>query len=277
MAEPLSILFVGGHPHDVIAQAGGTLALHARRGDRVIAAVLTHGGATHTARYRDDTDRGAVVLSEGNLSKAAGAMEGEIREAAGVLGITDVRFLHTRDDIVLLDIELIRALEDVIREVRPDIIVTHHPLAEAGIGSTHATAGQLVLHACTAADSLRPDHPRPAWRVAQIFFITPPQGTTLLDSTIPRTPIVFVDVAEVMALKMQAEQKVTAQYRGETARKKHECMEGYWGIQVGLPYCEVFTPYHPEIFAALPLGSYLRERASASHHERAKRAAKILL
>src|ERR1051326_6850301 len=104
LPDKLSIMFVGGHPHDAIAQAGGTLALHARRGDKVTAVVLTHGGNTHTGRYKDEVKRGLATLSEDNLTAAASAMREQMREACAVLGFTDLRFLETRDDIVLLDI-----------------------------------------------------------------------------------------------------------------------------------------------------------------------------
>lgn len=264
-ADKLSILFVGGHPHDVIAQAGGTLALHVRRGDKVTAAVLTHGGATHTVKYSDDVEMGLRQLAEEDLDEETLAMQQQIRDAAGVLGISDVRFLRTQDDIVLVERPVIRLVEQVIRETKPDIVVTHHPLAEGGIAFTHATAAQVVMHALVAAGSLQPHNPLPAHRVSQVFFITPAQMTTILDSTIPRMPMIFIDVTEVIHLKVLAEQKVESQYRsGMYARKVHEAMEGHWGgKQTGIAaYCEVFTPYLPEIYEHLPLGRYLRERAA---------------
>ena len=39
----LSILNIGGHPKDVILYAGGTMAVHAAKGDRVCALTPTHG------------------------------------------------------------------------------------------------------------------------------------------------------------------------------------------------------------------------------------------
>jgi LmbE family N-acetylglucosaminyl deacetylase len=265
--DKLSILFVGGHPHDVIAQAGGTLALHIRNGDRVTAALLTHGGATHTVVYQNDVATGLRPLSQETLDEETAAMQQQIRDAAAVLGITDVRFLRTQDDIVLVERPLIRSVEQVIREVRPDFIITHHPLAESGIAFTHATCAQVVMHAMVTSMSLQPDNPLPEHDVAQVFFITPPQQTTLLDSAIPRAPVIFVDVTEVIHLKVLAEEKIKAQYRsGCKARKVHEVMEGYWGgKQTGIvPYCEVFTPYFPEIYRLLPLSDYLRDRAAPS-------------
>ena len=43
MARQLSILNIGGHSKDLILYAGGTLALHVERGDRVCQLVTTNG------------------------------------------------------------------------------------------------------------------------------------------------------------------------------------------------------------------------------------------
>lgn len=262
MTEKMKVLFVGAHPHDVLAQAGGTLALHAQRGDSVTAAVLTHGGTAHTFKYMDEIEQGSKGLSEDQLNDEGLRLQREIRDAAAVLGITDMRFIHTVDDIVVEERPLIRLVEDVIRDVKPEIIVTHHPMAESGVGFVHATTGKIVMHAFKSARALRPESGMPPHWVSQIFFITPPQITNSLDDAIPRSAAVFIDVTRVIHLKVEAERKVTSQYREETALKTHECQEGYWGgLQTKIaPYCEVFTPYFPEISDHLPLGRYLRER-----------------
>ena len=47
MNDQLSLLFIGGHPKDVILYAGGTMALHVQRGDRVVALSPTYGLTHH--------------------------------------------------------------------------------------------------------------------------------------------------------------------------------------------------------------------------------------
>ncbi|MDA0337257.1 MAG: hypothetical protein O2782_19005, partial [bacterium] len=41
-SKPLALLIIGAHPADIFDQSGGTMAHHARRGDRVACCVLTH-------------------------------------------------------------------------------------------------------------------------------------------------------------------------------------------------------------------------------------------
>ena len=99
----------------------------------------------------------------------------------------------------------------------------------------------------------------------------------MLDETINRTPYIFIDITDVIHLKVQAEAAINTQYRGQSARKKHECMEGYWGIQVQVPYCEVFTPLYPEVNSFLPLGDWLYERARMSYLDINKNMSKIII
>ena len=58
MAEPLTILNLGGHPKDAILYAGGTMAKHAARGDHVCILVPTTGLSHHLAAIDDYRDSG---------------------------------------------------------------------------------------------------------------------------------------------------------------------------------------------------------------------------
>ena len=53
MEERLKIMAVMCHPADAIDHAGGTLCLHARRGDQVSVVVCTHGVDTHHTRRNE--------------------------------------------------------------------------------------------------------------------------------------------------------------------------------------------------------------------------------
>ena len=99
MTGKLSILNIGGHPKDAILYAGGTMAKHAARGDRVCMLTPMTGMSHHLAaigEYRDSRempDMDALVKER----------KRELVEAAGELGVTDVRFLGYPDEIVTID------------------------------------------------------------------------------------------------------------------------------------------------------------------------------
>lgn len=92
MATQISILNIGGHPKDAILYAGGTLAKHILKGDRVCTLTPTHGLSHHgraiEARNRgEDIDMGALMEERRQ----------ELVDAAAELGVTDVRFLGYSD------------------------------------------------------------------------------------------------------------------------------------------------------------------------------------
>ena len=81
------------------------MARHVRRGDRVVAATLTHGLRVHDVviaeelRFQEktpDPERLEALMEERSKVKNS-----ELIEALGILGITEVRFLHYDDSILL--------------------------------------------------------------------------------------------------------------------------------------------------------------------------------
>ena len=149
MAEPLSILNIGGHPKDTILYAGGTMAKHAARGDRVTILTPTTGLSHHLEaidEYRntgDMPDMGVLVEERHQ----------ELVEAAAEIGVTDVRFLGHADDIVTVDKDIINDIADVIGEIQPNMIVTHWPNDTV---PAHGLATQMTLLAIDAASGIRP-------------------------------------------------------------------------------------------------------------------------
>jgi LmbE family N-acetylglucosaminyl deacetylase len=153
----LTILIVGGHPADAFDNAGGTLCHHVRRGDRVTALVLTHGARVHDVvvseelRQRErmpEPEELAALMQERMKVKYR-----EVIEACEIMGITDVRFLNYEDAVLMLREDLIQDIARVIREVRPDVVITHYPLDNGGVAEHHAITGQLTLtasHRCSS-------------------------------------------------------------------------------------------------------------------------------
>lgn len=99
------VLVIAAHPDDELLGSGGTLALHARAGDEVYAAIACEG---ESLRYGP----GGVGQSE------------HICRAARTLGIRDTRLLGFADqrlDTVTLT-EIIRPLEQLVRELEPHLV-----------------------------------------------------------------------------------------------------------------------------------------------------------
>ena len=105
----------------------------------------------------------------------------EQNAAASVLGVKQVRFLHYPDGYVVADLALRKEITRVIRQEKPDILVTCDPLLLYSFGGTrinhpdHRAAGQVVLDAVFPAagnrlffpelldEGLEPHTPREVW------------------------------------------------------------------------------------------------------------------
>ena len=151
MTESLRLLSIGAHPADIFDQSGGTMAHHVSRGDDVRCVVLTHGARVHDAVisdgmfHREEVPDGAELqelMQERSDVKAA-----EVRAACAILGVEEIYFFGADDSVLLVKDETVRCLARLLREIRPDIVLTHFPKEGDGLTNAHATAGQIVMHA----------------------------------------------------------------------------------------------------------------------------------
>ena len=151
-------MFVGAHPDDESFGPGGTLAKYAGDGVRVVYACATRGEAGG-----DETDDAAAHAQLGERRWS------ELRCAATALGLADVLHLGYRDSgmpgspdnrhpraLVTAPIEEVaRDVVAVIRQVRPQVVITFDPIG----GYYHPD--HIAMHQATALafhQAGRPDH-----------------------------------------------------------------------------------------------------------------------
>jgi len=272
MPEPMRIVSVGAHPADTFDQSGGTMAHHVARGDTVSAISITHGARVHDAvmdsmyhrREVPDADGLARLIHERSDVKAE-----EVRAACRILGFEDVKFLGIDDGIILVERPIIRRLASLIRELRPDVVLTHHPYEHGGLGD-HALAGQMVIHALGYAGSVDPGDRNPPHRVAQVFFFGQGGASVrngLWDAAGGYTNDVFVDITDVIEKKFAAMECLVSQgYAGAYNRKRIENGDGAFGGG-SVAYGEGFIRMNAEVHYTLPVTAYARRRAADSDHE----------
>ena len=278
--EKLSILVVGGHPADVFDCAGGTLAHHIDRGDRVTAVVMTHGARSHHIGLIEDVREGRVEVesvTDQVIAEGVEAKRDEMTEACALFGITDIRRLFYEDDIMMVTNELVSQIDEIIREVTPDIVITHHPQDSV---QTHSECSRAVLKAFESAQGIRRGTELKPHNVAQLFFMgIPVAGTsyTVLDALSPVFCPVYVDVTDVIDKKVAALDKLKSQkYDGVYARKRTEANEGHFGYSSRVAYAEPFIMYYPEVYRHLPITSFTRQRAREGSEEQFARCCQIL-
>jgi len=269
--DPLTILAVVCHPADAIDLAGGTLCLHAERGDRVTMVVCTHGVDTHHWRKLDEVHFGDRRESEeeGNDSEVAlGVKEREVVAGMDLLGVTDVRFLRFSDELLTVTPELIESIARVMAEVKPHLLITHNPTESLGLADVgHADSAIASLKAIYLAETPRfanfaaPDRQGPA----QVFFGTMNGQTTSLTHEGARCPNVLVDITPVVDRKIKAMDCLQSQYYpGDLARKVIEDVNGRVGLHARMPYAEAFQTYYPDGYTHLPANEHLLKLSEKS-------------
>jgi len=128
----MRILSIHAHPDDMEILAGGTLALLSHLGHQITIVTLSAG------------DCGSMVHGPEEL---AAMRRAEAAESAALIG-AEYRWGGFRDMSIFSDDVSRRAVTGLLRDIRPDVVLTASP---SDYMSDHETASQLVRDACFAA------------------------------------------------------------------------------------------------------------------------------
>ncbi|KRE86545.1 GlcNAc-PI de-N-acetylase [Paenibacillus sp. Soil766] len=153
MSEPkLTILAIGGHVGDAELTAGGVLAHHSLKGDRIVTLALTAG------------ERGVPAgqdMKEYRVQKV-----NEARTFAEMLGGESIVF--DIPDGELQDNEEMRyRVCDVIRDVKPNVIITHF---KNSMHKDHMTTHRIVNDARFFAGLSSFEREKPAHFAAKLYY-----------------------------------------------------------------------------------------------------------
>jgi LmbE family N-acetylglucosaminyl deacetylase len=174
------VLCVLAHPDDVDFGSAGTVATWTADGTEVTYLIVTDGDAGGF----DDTPRHQM----GPLRRA------EQEAAAKAVGVSDVRFLGHPDGRLELTLDLRRDISRVIRQVRPQRVLTSSPERMWDrIGASHPdhmTVGESTLRAVYpdarnpfAFPELLADEGLDAWTVSEVWLTASPRADHVVDVT----------------------------------------------------------------------------------------------
>ncbi|HWP30637.1 MAG TPA: PIG-L deacetylase family protein [Fimbriimonadales bacterium] len=197
------VLFIVAHPDDADWWVSGTARLFVLRGAEVGLVVASDG------------EKGRNLINAKNLAETR---QTEQREAAKVIGISKLWFLHLPDREVAMQPGISRSLEEIIHEFEPDLIVTFDP----------SLPDLPYLH---------PDH-EGIGRVVYSIWKENPGGAKLIFFH-SRRPNIAVDITEVIETKVEALRKHRSQGLGRGGERNKEFHRAF-GKRVGVPYAELF-------------------------------------
>lgn len=134
-----TVLVVAPHPDDEAIGCGGTLRLHANKGDVVHIVFLTSGEAGGHGRDAAETAR---------------VREREARRAGAILGAASLEFWHEPDGALRARRQLVERLAARIAALRPAVVYAPH---EREQHPDHRAAARAVRRAAAAIGRRSPD------------------------------------------------------------------------------------------------------------------------
>lgn len=194
------VLVVTAHPDDVDFGSAGTVAAFTDAGLEVTYCIVTNGEAGGADRAM-------------SRSEMAALRQDEQRAAAAVVGVSDVRFLGHPDGRVQATFDLRRDISRVIRQVRPQRVLTQSP--ERNLSFIYASHPDHLAAGEAAMDAVYPDARNPfahpelleseglePWSVNELWIMGP--GTPEADAVaVETTKTVERKVSALMCHKSQ--------------------------------------------------------------------------
>ncbi|MBB6730431.1 PIG-L deacetylase family protein [Cohnella zeiphila] len=170
--KQLTILGIGGHVGDMELTAGGVLADHSLKGDKIVTLALTAGergvpAGQDMAEYREQKVREAAAFAEllGGRSIVFDIPDGELEDN------TEMRY----------------RVCDVIREVKPDIVITHF---KNSMHKDHMTTHRIVNDARFYAGLASFERDLPAHFASRLYY------AENWEDAVDYRPYVYVDFSQ---------------------------------------------------------------------------------
>jgi LmbE family N-acetylglucosaminyl deacetylase len=243
-SKKLTILAIAAHPDDIEYSAGGTVAKYAKAGHKVVILNFTRGGM------------GTMRYTEEELKKIR-TQEGI--EGGKILGAAEVRYMdpnkYEDGRFCYPTQESIEDLVEVIRDVKPDIMLGQHSLE---VCPMDRAVGQIMCDAFTlcALPNLKTKHPwhsvTDVWMFGDIHRYTEltPWGIQHL---------VYIDVTDTIDIKIKAFLAHKSQVQWALEHKGYDAGMGIGGpgeeiraqaralgYLCGRRYAEAFVPLRPK-------------------------------
>lgn len=220
ITDKKNILVVAAHPDDETLGCGATIAKHVAQGDNVTVLIMGEG----VLARKEVKNRKDLLSKLWEDAKAANEILGTHR-----LILKDLPDNKT-NAIPLLDI--VHTIEEVIAEVRPSTVYTHH---HGDVNIDHQTISKAMQAAC---------RPMEGTLIDRVYAFEIPSATNWnFRHDAPFCPTVFVEVSDTIEKKILAMERYTEEVRAfphPRSRQYLQALAQVRGGQVGFRAAEAF-------------------------------------
>ncbi|WP_295785497.1 PIG-L deacetylase family protein [Veillonella ratti] len=237
--EGKRVLVVSAHAADYVWRSGGTIAKYIKHGANVDVVVLSFGVRGESAAQWKKEGATYDTVKQNRLE--------ETTKAAEILGVKNIEFWDLPDYPMrpYLTEDIRKRMVKKIREVRPDIIITHDKKGKDILNPDHNDVSEFVFECSIHSNSrgVIVDN-LPTTKQMRLFGFEPHQ--TELSQFVPDE---LVDITEVYEQKVAAMQCFQAQhhliqYYTERANLRGNHLRRISGNQT-YKYGEAFSSFFP--------------------------------
>ncbi len=232
-------MVVGAHSADFVWRAGGAVAVTTAAGGQATVLALSYGERGESGELWTDPDQTIE-----NVKKIRHA---EAEKAANALG-AEFRCLDLGDYPLKVDDAALAPLVDIIRDLAPDVIITH--TSEDPFNPDHPVAHQAVQRARLLAAGAGVPSAFPSVKPPELYLFEPHQPE--LCGFVPNT---FLDITPVFERKKEAmeamqAQKYLQQYYAQRAEQRGNHARRISG-ETDIRYAEAFQRVLPCVTRSL--------------------------
>lgn len=181
-----TVLVIAAHPDDEVLGCGGTMARHAEMGDDVYTVILAEGLTSRKKERNRDLHN-----EEFNILHSAA------QKANDILGVKQLKLLDFPDNRMdsLDRLDIVKVLEELINEIKPNIIYTHH------IGDVNIDHRRIHEAVLTAVRPIPGNH----YVEELLYFETASSTEWMTAGSAPAfMPNWYVDIEKTLNLKLEA-------------------------------------------------------------------------
>jgi LmbE family N-acetylglucosaminyl deacetylase len=185
----LTILAIVAHPDDVDVISGGTISKWVKEGAHVVYCVISDGIA-------------GLIGTNMNNDEEKNIRRQEQKQAATILGVKNVIFLGQPDGQIMPSLDLRFKLATIIRQVKPNKVLTHSPVFNPKSirysHPDHLAVGQAVI-AAVFPDARTPQ----AFMGTDLTSLEPHvvAEVWMMGMTVPNT---YIDITSFINTKIEA-------------------------------------------------------------------------